>query len=136
MKITTSSLSGSILQCPQEVLEIPSLDEIEEGIADGAGDAVENVEVAEEEPRSFHSVQASQEAVLFEETQEAVEMHPEVAEEGTLEVVAEGTLEVEGVEAGASEVVAAIKGQGYSRMFAINFFFMSNSALVDSFLLI
>jgi hypothetical protein len=86
------------------VLRIPNLDGVEE--ATGDGDAVD-VEAAEEEPWSFHSVQASQEAVLIEETQEAVE-------EANSEAAAEGTLEVEGVEAGASEVVAATKDPGYS----------------------
>jgi hypothetical protein len=45
-----------------------------------------------------------------------VETHLEVVEEANSEAAAEGTLEVEGVEAGASEVVAATKDPGYSRM--------------------
>jgi hypothetical protein len=128
VEITTSSSSGSILPCRQEVLGIPSLDGVEEE-ATADGDAVEteaplDVEAAEEEPWSFHSVQASQEAVLFEETQEAVEMHAEVAEEANSEVAAEGTLEAEEVEAGASEVAAATKGPGYSRKLAVSSFFL------------
>lgn len=118
MKITTSSPLGPILQCPQEVIPSPV------GV-DGDALAAVDGEGAEEDPRSFHSVQASQEAVLFEETQEVVEM-AEVAEEGILEVVAEATLEVEEAEGGALEVAVAIKGPGYSRMLAINSFFMSN----------
>lgn len=137
MKIITSSPSGSILPCPPEALGIPTLDGVEEATADGG--AVEtaapvDVEAAEEGPWSFHSVQASQEAVLIEETQEVVEMHLEVAEEANSEAAAEGTLEVEGVEAGALEVVAATKGPGYSRMWLpIYSLFLSNSAFVNSF---
>ncbi|KAH2990860.1 hypothetical protein KXV72_003163 [Aspergillus fumigatus] len=101
----------SILPCHQEVLGIPNLDAVEEATVDGHAvetAALVDVEAAEEALWSFHSVQASQEAGLIEETQEVVEG-------ANSEAAAEGTPEVEGVEAGASEVAAATKGPGYSR---------------------
>lgn len=89
-----------------------NLDAVEEATVDGHAvetAALVDVEAAEEALWSFHSVQASQEAGLIEETQEVVEG-------ANSEAAAEGTPEVEGVEAGASEVAAATKGPGYSRM--------------------